>query len=239
MAKWWCTKGWLYLARRSLPGSITPSIPAPPLHPLTQAPGIVLATLAIYSNGTNPVPLPSISGLGLTWTLIKKYDTQNQTFGEALCIWAGVGAAQAGAITFTSGQSGSNYASWLVELLTGVDNADPTVQEVTGGGPGGASETITLAAFSSPSNGTYGVFVPRTTSPSSITPGAGFAIVSQQASTTLNHTLTSIFAADNRTSVTVNSSGNVAWDGIGLELKAIAAATSGVFGNRRTLLGVG
>lgn len=112
-------------------------------------------------NGASTDPtVSSVSGCGLTWTDVGSSSPWDSTSGSRrqLHVWKGLGTPSSGTITITTGETDST-CSWSVDEFSGVDTTSPVVQSNHNeNGDVGSSVTVTLSAFSSASNGTYGGF---------------------------------------------------------------------------------
>ena len=143
--------------------SITPSANA-----------LVLAS--VYSASDPLVPnTPTLTGNGLTWVEVFSHlgGTARMTLFRAM------GAApSAGAITIDfAGQSQANGSTWIVTEFSGADTSgtNGSAAVIQGAGAGcvfGSSLTVTLGAFSSAANATYGAII--ITGIKDIVPGSGF-----------------------------------------------------------------
>ena len=176
-----------------------------------------LVLLAVFhNNGADP----AVSGNGLTWV---KIDRQNRSGGNGnVTIYRALGAfPTAGAITITTGAS---RCAWSVVEYTGVDTSGANgsgaiVQAVKGQNGFSGSLALTLAAFSSTYNVTYGaLFLDNDCNSMGITPGSGFTQIHKTSGSTSNCGQTQDQLAND---TTVDWTHTNAWNaGIALEIKA-------------------
>lgn len=179
-----------------------------------------------HTIGTGAVPnQASISGAGLTFDHVVSGASANVRTSVFRALSA---TPSSGALTISfSGQS-QDRCIWSVSEFTGIDTggtngADAIVQSVTDATTS-TSGLITLAAFSSSSNATYGMF--RLGSNTAFTAGTGFTLLGQ-ATTSTNMSLMSEWRSDNDTTVTANwDSASRNYRGIGVEIKAAGGVSS-------------
>lgn len=189
-------------------------------------------------DSTDPVE-PTISSTGATWVKVNTvvFDSTSSSRRRVTVFRTMVSSNQTGTITITYGSNVSD-AIWILDEFTGVDTtgtngSGATVQSATNKNEAGATSlTVTLAAFGSTNNATYGAFgwdgitsVP--------TVGSGFTLkVNQNDSGTDLSSLTE-FRSDNDTSVDSSYSPAAGLiGGIAIEIKA--AATTSI----KTILGL-
>lgn len=194
------------------------------VSPSTNA--LILVTF-VARNGSSVQPtVSSISGLGLTWEKVTSVgvDTSGAS-RRTLELWRTMGTPSAGTITITTGESDTG-AVWSVDQITGVDTSGSNgsgaiVQSATNSDETGTatSLTVTLGAFSSANNGTWGSF--GIASNPTFTVGSGFSQVSNigSADANINSAIFNEFKSTNDTTVdetsTIDQIG-----GIALEVKA-------------------
>lgn len=187
-------------------------------------------------NGASTDPtISSISGCGMTWTAV---GNANWDFTSAsrrnTHIWKGVGASPStGAITVTMGQDNLSYA-WDVVEIAGADNTTPVVQAGSAvNGDAGTAVTVTLGAFSSTDNATYGAV--GEWNGLSLIADTGYSIVTQIG--TSDPGLASQINPGNDTSVFFNFGAADNVGAVAVEIKAAAAAAAQ--NAYKSLLGVG
>lgn len=184
---------------------------------------------------TNPNQ-PTASGNGLTWVVVNSivFDTTSSS-RRRITIFRAMGSSPStGATTFDFGGQTQTGASWIVDTFTGMDTGGTNgsaavVQSVTNKDePGGTTLTVTLAAFGSSSNATYGFFASADGNATN-TAGSGFTEVAEWItnSTEVGVSMATEFRADNDTSVdyTWSTSGGQ-YGGIAVEIAVPSAGTS-------------
>lgn len=134
-----------------------------------------------------------------------------------------------GSFTIDFGGVSQNGCLWNVVEFPGVDTSGSNgsgaiVQHVTGTADSAAGLTITLSAFGSANNATYGAFGNLGTT--AITAGSGFTSIDETGDSTPNIRLMAEFQAGNDTSVDTGGGSNNAWGGIAIEIAAAATTTA-------------
>jgi hypothetical protein len=146
---------------------------------------LYLASVTTRTGITVDPTVPTASGNGLTWVQVATalYDDTSSS-RRRVTLFRALGASPTtGSLTFDeAGQSQTN-ACWAVDEVTGMDTTGTNgsgaiVQSVPGVDVSGlaSSLTITLAAFSSVNNATYGAFG-YVTAGGTITVGSGFTLL--------------------------------------------------------------
>lgn len=181
---------------------------------------------------------PTASGGGLgTWDVIASvvYDDSSSsrkrvTLFRALSASPGAGAAIA---IDEAGQTQTSFG-WIVDEVTGIDTSGTNgsgaiVQSATNidSSATTASLTVTLAAFGSANNATYGSFAEGGNG--TWTQGSGFTKIGNV--TTTGDTMNGIteFLASNDTTVDATDSTNSELGGIGIEIKAATTTNTANF----------
>lgn len=144
---------------------------------------------------------PTVSGCNLTWVAVA---TKASSDGkQRMTLLRAMGSSPTtGALTLATGNSSDTFNWSVVEFgnvrTSGANGADAVVQSATNGtdSVSHASLTVTLGAFSSTKNATFGVI--RINNAHAVTPGSGFT---ELAENTSNHTIQSEWKATNDTSV--------------------------------------
>jgi hypothetical protein len=192
---------------------------------------LILACIA-WSASSDIGP-PALSGNGLTWVLEDQV-VESATGNRELAIFRAMGASpSAGAVTIDPPSADVTGLTWAIYEVGGVDtsgtNGSGAVrQSEVNSSASATSLTVTLAAFGSANNGTFGFFA----FPSSVgvwTPGSGFTGLSTDSYSTPAHMSFAEWRDDNDT--TVDASHNqsaTAIGGIALELVAPSAAVTQV-----------
>lgn len=189
---------------------------------------VLLAVLSGRNDSVNAEVPSSVTGNGLTWVQVATvaFDTGAAT-RHTITILRAMGAApSAGAITINFSATHQS-CTWSVAEFAGVDTGGTNgsaavVQAVTAASAADADGllSITLAAFGSAENGTYGAF--GVNNDRTWTPGSGFTELHDLPQTVSPlHTLMTEWRTDNDTSV--NAQQSLTGDdigGIALEIKA-------------------
>lgn len=184
---------------------------------------LYLLTLCSRTDATQPT-ISSISvptGSGMVWTIIgSAVDFDASGSRRTLFLYRAMPTSTAtGAITITWGQT-QTAKSWCIDELTGMDasgtqGSGAIVQSVSNQGSGVTSLTVTLAAFASASNATYGAF--GNAGEGELSAGTGFTRFGNQ-QVVGECGLGTEFLATNDTSVDM-SNGTMDVGGIAIEIK--------------------
>ena len=177
----------------------------------------------------------TVTGNGLTWVLIAK-SAVHSSFNETH-VYRTMGASpSAGAITMTSDVTLDTLAWSVAEFdvvdTSGTNGSGAVVQSATNASDSAASLTVTLAAFGSANNATYGAFGAGT-SPVTWTPGSGFTEIHDVGQEWAS--ISSEWRVDNDTSVDATASATTGLGGVAIEIKAAAAGAAtypGWYGSR-------
>lgn len=170
--------------------------------------------------------IPTMTGNGITWTAIA-----TKTVGVAgnvrETLFAGMAASPTtDVVTVDFGGQNQLIVYGFGTLFAGMDTtsaATAVVQVLTASG---TSQTalVTLAAFGSAGNGTFGASLFVTTDTVASHNGSGFTGLASWASSILNPYTE--FRADNDTTVDVTNDHNVDWIMIGAEIKSAGGTTA-------------
>ena len=189
-----------------------------------------LVLLTVFTQENNAPS--SISGNGLTWVLVDSAGWSD----EWLFMWTyrAMGASpSAGAVTINFSPSLSYYCAWAIDEFANVDTSGSNgsgaiVQSVdaTNAG-GGGSLSITLAAFGSTNNATYGTFQGGGAS-QHLVEGSGFSALCPEFESSVTYTKHAIteFRNDNDTTVDVTGAWRII--GVAAEIKYSAGATQSI-----------
>lgn len=186
-----------------------------------------LLLLAITrGSSTQPTAPSSVTGCGLTWVQVGTaidYDTVG-TLKASLFLYRALGTPTAGALTVTFGYTADRAAyewdEWSGVDTSGTNGSGAVVQAVQAdSGANDNHPTVTLAAFGSSRNGTYGGSGAQ--SLAAVTPqGTGFTELNHQEVTgTATVGTISEWRSDNDTSVDTNLASSATWGIFGLEIK--------------------
>lgn len=185
---------------------------------------LYLLTLCSRADAVQPT-ISSISaptGSGITWTIIgaaNNFDASGSR--RTMFLYRGVPSSTVTSdFTITWGAT-QTAKTWAVDEVTGMDTtgtqgSGAIVQQVPGSGAGVTSLSITLAAFTSANNATYGAF--GNSGEGALSAGSGFTrIGNQQLSGEAG--LGTEYLIGNDTSVDM-SNGTMDIGGIAIEIKA-------------------
>lgn len=186
---------------------------------------LILLTVTIRNGSSVNPTTPSVSGNGLTWTLInsKVFDTAGTSRKTIFLFRAMGGSPSAGTVTITQAETETN-ANWIIDSIPGADisgsnGSGAVVQSAVNSDETGSAAglTVTLAAFTSTNNATYGAFVNDV--PNVWTAGSGFAQVGASNAATMD--AFTEFKSSNDTSVdgTFTNVAGVTTGGIAIEIK--------------------
>lgn len=207
---------------------------------------LVLAAVASRTGITADPNVPTLTGNSLTWVQVATvvYDNTSSS-RRRITVFRSMGASPtASTLAFDFGGQNQTNVVMLVDEFSGIDTSGTNgsgaiVQAVTNfdnaTGTPVSTLTVTLAAFGSVNNATYGAFG-NGVATDTATAGSGFAKISEDNSGTTTIRETSEFRADNDTSVDMSWSATSELGGIAIEIKAAAVA---VTVKHLALLGVG
>lgn len=185
------------------------------------------------------VNTPTVTGGGLTWEVVATALTSNQ---RRATLFRAMGTGSSGALTIDFAGQSQVRAGWSWSEATDVDTSGTNgsgaiVQSATGvvDGTTTTGVTVTLGAFSSANNATYGCIRFGTITAGTLTAGSGFTEIAQAASTVKYQ---SQYVLANDTTVDWTWPSELTFSqAIAAEIKA--ASSGGSTSSRLTLLGVG
>lgn len=187
-----------------------------------------LYLVAVSNSDANDAIVPTLSGNGQTWTQVS---TQQLTaLTRRITVFRCLAASpSAGALTADfagDAQSGCmiHISEWS-GIDTGGTNGSGAIVQAVAAQWASAAPLVTLAAFSSANNGTYGSF--QTGNETVTLPGVGFTQLSIGTYATPTSNLYTEWRADNDTSVDAVCQNNNGV-GIAIEIKAAVAAADAV-----------
>lgn len=198
---------------------------------------LILASFATRTGITADPNTPTLTGCGLTWEVVQSvvYDNTS-TSRRRLTTFRAMGSSpSSGALTFDCGGQTQTGAVWSIDQFTNVDTSGTNgsgavVQSaqaaiLDNSGTPATSLTVTLGAFSSSNNATFGVLASEFAG--SEAPGSGFTQLGFTDNTPdTDLRLLSEWQATNDTSVDFSFSGpNVGFGGIAIEIKANSGFT--------------
>lgn len=176
---------------------------------------------------------PTATGNGLTWVTVNSivYDSASSSRKRITVLRAMGSAPTSGTIAIDFGGQNQTSVGWVLDEISGVDisgtngsgaivqsatNSDETVTTGT--------LTVTLSAFSSSKNATFGAFAEGGNG--TYTKGTGFTELASVADGTDLIDLLTEFRSDNDTSVDATDSVNSELGGIAIEIRAAAVVAS-------------
>lgn len=150
----------------------------------TPTANVLLLVSVISQKGSGTSPAPTLSGNGVTWVQVATRQATQSGYDSRITLFRSMGASPStGSITITFGES-QNDCAWSVNEVSNVNTSGTNGSGAVGGTDGtntqtnqtsgtNTSLTVTLAAFDSANNGTFGAFYQWT--PNAVTPGSGFS----------------------------------------------------------------
>jgi len=193
-----------------------------------------LVLAAVLNSKAVDVTLPTMAGNGITWVQLATV-----TFGtiaspdHRLTLFHGmVASPSAGVTTIDFAAAEQTACVWIISEFSGIDTSGTNgsgavVQSATNNGDGVTNAdglTVTLAAFGSAANATFGAFALRSTG--SIAEGTGFTEIAEATPTSPTQDLQTEWRVDNDTSVNAFPSATRDMGGIAIEIKAAAAGVT-------------
>ncbi len=201
---------------------------------------LVLAKIASNRGASIPVA-PTLSGNGLTWVQIATEVVGINQTTRRITLFRAMGASpSSGAVTIDFAGEVQDDCNWSIAEFDSVDTSGTNgsgaiVQLVTSPADNQSSLTVTLAAFGSANNATFGAFSVNTGG-DTLTVGTGFTAIHDMDDMWGGLHSKTEWRADNDTTVDMSSSVTPRWAGIAVEIKAAGAAAAP---KRLPLLGVG
>ena len=197
-----------------------------------------LVLVAVRANNLGSITTPTLTGASMTWVEVGHVafatDQANFTVFRGLSATPGTGA-----LTIDFGLATIQQAHWSIVEFSGVDlsgtnGSGAVVQFATSfiDGTSNTGITVTLGAFASTNNATYGGVGNSGTA--NITSGTGFSELAEDNNN--SRTIQTQWKATNDTSVDWTAASNTDfWGALAIEIAAAAGNTVG----SRSLLGVG
>lgn len=202
-----------------------------------------LITVTSRTNISANPNIPTLTGNGLTWEQVNTvlWDTAGGSRKRVTMFRAMGALPSSGTITIDFDGQAQTHVAWVLDEFTnmdttGTDGSGAIVQSaVNADTTGGATSlTVTLGAFSSANNATYGGFTEGNNV--ELTPGTNFSGIGYGTSGVV--TVTTIFYDANDTTVDASEALPSELGGIAVEIKD-ATPVSGFFPSRRMLRGIG
>lgn len=205
---------------------------------------LLLATVVNRRSDSVDPTVPSLSGNSLTWVQVASivFDTTS-TSRRRITTFRALGASpSAGSVTITFGEA-TPQSLWSIEQVSGIDTSGTNgsgaiVQSATNKDESASTSvlTVTLGAFSSVDNATFGAFGNYGITAGSGTPGTGFTEITDLNQSANGIHLSTEYKTTNDTSVDYDFTENSQMGGIAVEIKIAASATTT---RLLSLLGVG
>ena len=191
---------------------------------------LVFAAVISRLNGAVP-NTPTATGNGLTWVQVTTVAFNTiATARSRLTVFRGmVASPSAGATTFDFAAQTQGSCAWSIKEFAsidtgGTDGSAAVVQSATNSVDASvAALVVTLAAFGSADNATYGAFG-GSQGTGSFTPGAGFTEIHDVPETSPAIVIETEWRNDNDTSVDATPNASADMGGIAIEIKAAVAA---------------
>ena len=191
---------------------------------------LILAFIGSDNETGSPGQVPTISGNGLTYVQVATAPYAG-TIGKRITLFRAMGASpSAGAVTIDFAGVVQNSGDWHIIAFDGVDTGGTNgsaavVQSATvAEGAAATSITVTLAAFGSAENATFGCVAHRANEGTA--PGTGFTELADTAHTADSTGHQSEWRVDNDTTVDASWVTSAVNAGIAVEIKAAAAAAT-------------
>lgn len=209
---------------------------------------LILAAVWGLDNAFVTPPTFTLSGNGLTWVSVLRVPSPSGGPGT-FQLFRSMGASPStGSVTISSDVTTLEMAQWGIFEFTGINtagtNGSGAVNNPTSNYSTGVSTvSVTLPAFSSTNNATFGVFSAGNDIPSSFnfTPGTGFSELAETVVSALGGSfyfgLQGQWRADNDTSVDVTTPSVSQGEIIGIALEIVAAQTAKPWSHYARMMG--
>lgn len=196
---------------------------------------LILLSVTARTNISVDTNQPTVTGDGVTWVLVNDilYDTTSAS-RKRLSVFRALGTPTSGALTIDYGGQNQTNIAWTVSQFSGIDTSGTNgsgaiVQSITAKDESVTTGTltVTLGAFSSVNNATFGAFAADNTSANVFTPGSGFATLGTINTATGGSDIEigDEFKNSNDTSVDSTWSINAMLGGVAVELAAASTAS--------------
>ena len=190
---------------------------------------LILVTIFNQVSAGSTANAPTLSGNGLTWVQIDSGLVGTSTEMRA-SLFRSMGASPStGSITISFAGQEQLRCGWIVAEFGNVDTSGSSgsgavVQSAANNATGVTSLTVTLGAFGSANNATYGCFGVAVNE--DVSPGSGFAQIDDFQVGTANRRLFAEWRSDNDTSVDCSWTTAAGCRGFAVEIKAAAAGAA-------------
>ena len=190
-----------------------------------------LQLLAVTAQAGAGSPEPTVSGCGLTWVAIRSvaYNDVGGDDKSRLTLFRALGTPSTGVLTIDFGAASQAQCGWSWSEHAGIDTggtngSGAVVQSADNHVESNTTVTVTLAAFDSANNGTYGCFGQRDGT-AAWTQGTGFTELGEWAGgDTPGMSAQSEWRNDNDTGVDATSDQTADLAGIAVEIKVSGGA---------------
>lgn len=206
---------------------------------------LILLTVTQRTGITANPNQPTATGNGLTWVVVNSvvFDTTSSSRRRVTVLRAMGASPSSGAITIDCGGQTQTGIDWSVDQFSGVDTTGTNgsgaiVQSATNFDASGTASTlsVTLAAFSSTNNATFGGWGQGNPASTTATAGSGFTLLGDETTDVTDCKLTTEWKSTNDTGVDISYSQAGEIGGVAIEIKATVAST---IYHRIALMGVG
>jgi len=197
---------------------------------------LILLSITLRNGSSIDPSVSSVSGNGLTWVKIDSTVFDNSsTSRRTVELWRSMGASPStGAITITASENETDI-NWSVDQssvidTSGTNGSGAIVQSAKNQDTAGTATglVVTLAAFGSASNATFGVF--GTDEVVTLTGGSGFTELAKINGASTPVSILTEWKSTNDTTVDATTGAAVFIGGIAIEIKAYVAPAGTITG---------
>jgi hypothetical protein len=191
---------------------------------------LILLTVTTRTGITANPNQPTATGNGLTWVAVNSvvWDTTSSSRKRVTVLRAMGASPSAGAVTIDFAGQNQTDVVWTIDELSGTDTSGTNgsgaiVQSATNIDETGANSTftVTLAAFSSVNNATFGGMTLDTYITTAA--GSGFTIIGEKDEGASALAVLSELNSGNDTTVDITNGGTSSYGGVAIEIKALTA----------------
>lgn len=190
---------------------------------------LILAAISSGAGNSASNVEPTLTGNGLTWSTVVSNQFDAAGAAARITLFRALGSSPtSGSVTIDFGGFTQTVCEWSFSEFAGIDTSgsngeNAVVQSAVATGASN-SLSITLAAFGSASNATYGAIAIERAQ--AITAGSGFTQIHETQLSTPAFTTDTQWRDDNDTTVDWSWTTNSVNGGIAVEIKAAAAASA-------------
>jgi hypothetical protein len=178
--------------------------------------------------GSGTPTIPTLSGLGATWTQIETcyYDQTGTTY--RVTAFRGVGGSGSGVITIDFGGVTQAGCGWCVDEVTGADTTNPVVQSAKSSEPGSGGNSITATLASAITSGNRAWFCAAYEVAEASTPESGWTSLGGSAHSGPQNTFGTMYSdSDTDNSATVTWTTSSVAGAIIVEIQEASTSISG------------